>query len=159
MPRLSKCAAPGPLFSIYGPFCLSSCEMHLYTLPCTSRLIALTNKVVLQRLDGLCCVSCHTLLAVMSDENSLLRLGDGDTLTALKIAPLEPLLLSLRLVHNSYLAGIGAAVLSLGKHVALAGNVQTLGKCLVNGSLLAGHDACEVLHLLGANLSIISSSA
>lgn len=62
-------------------------------------------------------------------------------------------------MNLSYLAGIGAAILGLGEHVALAGNVHTLGKCLVNGSLLAGHDACEVLHLLGANLSTMFLSA
>lgn len=46
-------------------------------------LVSLANKVVLQRLDGLCCVSCHSLLAVVANKNGLLRLGDGDTLTTL----------------------------------------------------------------------------
>lgn len=52
----------------------------------------------------------------------------------------------------SYLAGVEAAVLNLGDHVALAGNVHAVGEGLVDSGLLAGHEARDVLHLLGADL-------
>lgn len=52
--------------------------------PTAPRLVSLTNEVVLQRLDGLCCVSSDALLAMVAEEDGLLRLGDGDALTTLK---------------------------------------------------------------------------
>lgn len=52
----------------------------------------------------------------------------------------------------SYLAGVDAALIVLGEHESLASNVQTLGESLVDGGLVAAHNACNVLHLLGADL-------
>lgn len=52
-------------------------------VPVPSRLVTLTDEVVLQRLDDLCCVACHASLAVIPDQNGLLRLGDGNTLATL----------------------------------------------------------------------------
>lgn len=49
-------------------------------------LVALTSEVVFQRLDDLCCVSCDSSLAMMTYQDSLLRLGNGDTLTTLRIS-------------------------------------------------------------------------
>lgn len=147
------------------PFPIPSASGALDLSQYAPRLVALANEIVLQRFDGLCCVSCHSLLAVVSDEDGLLRLGNGNTLTALRY-PVRTSDSACSLSRqskggrdSSYLAGVGAAIFGLGEHVALTGDVQALGEGLVDGGFLAGHNACEVLHLLGADLSIASWSA
>lgn len=52
---------------------------------CCIPLVALANEVVLQRLNGLCGVSCLLGLAVVCDQDGLLRRGDGDASSALDV--------------------------------------------------------------------------
>lgn len=101
----------------------------------------------------------------MADEDGLLRLGDGEALAALQSVPPSEKKARRIASHTNkksawkrlfaYLAGVNAAILSLCEHVALAGDMQALGKRLVDGGLVAGHDVCKVLHLLGADLPIV----
>lgn len=56
---------------------------------------------------------------------------------------------------SSYLSGIDVAVVNAGDDKSLAGDVDALGVCLVNGGRLAPGDVGEVLHLLGADLFAI----
>jgi hypothetical protein len=71
--------------------------LHVDSLPRITRslrmfvfLVALANKVILQSLDGLCCVSWLLGLAVVSDQDSLLRLGDDDAATTLLLISILP---------------------------------------------------------------------
>lgn len=53
--------------------------------PVMQSLVALANEVVLQRLNGLCGVSCLLGLAVVCDQDGLLRRGDGDAGSSLVV--------------------------------------------------------------------------
>jgi hypothetical protein len=54
------------------------------TSPLTAYLIAEVDKVVGERLDGLCRVTRLDVLAVVADEDSLFRLDDADPCLALQ---------------------------------------------------------------------------
>lgn len=59
---------------------------------------------------------------------------------------------ALEKVSLSYFPAVDVAVVDPGDDKSLATNVDTLGVCLLDGGLLAVHDARNVLHLLGADL-------
>lgn len=130
---------------------------------CIPLLVALANEVVLQRLNGLCGVSCLLGLAVVCDQDGLLRRGDGNAGSALDVvvAQVSALLALFPACGGSegreisYLAGVDVAVVNAGDDKSLAGDVDALSVCLVNSGGLALGDVGEVLHLLGADLFAI----
>lgn len=123
--------------------------------PVLQPLVALANEVVLQRLNGLCGVSCLLGLAVVCDQDGLLRRGDGDAGSSLEVVArsgLCSLCFRIRNSENSYLAGVDVAVIDTGDDESLAGDVDALGVCLVHGGRVTLGDVGEILHLLGADL-------
>lgn len=127
--------------------------------PVLQPLVALADEVVLQRLNGLCGVSCLLGLAVVCDQDGLLRRGDGDAGSSLGEVAWSgrcSLCHSIRNIGNPYLAGVDVAVVDTGDDESLAGDVDALGMCLVHGGRVTLGDVGEVLHLLGAELFAIS---
>lgn len=72
----------GPPFLTYP---LRASPFASLSLTCCIPLVALADEVVLQRLDGLCGVSCLLGLAVVCDQDGLLRRGDGDAGSSLDV--------------------------------------------------------------------------
>jgi hypothetical protein len=59
--------------------------VYLHDPQRTGNLVALLNEVVGEGLDRLCCVAGLNVLAMVSDEDGLFRLGDADSCLALKV--------------------------------------------------------------------------
>lgn len=95
-------------------------------------LVALADEVVGKTLNGRTGVAGNLGLAMLAEDNGLLRLSNGDTLTSR--------------------SRVNASVFGSGYDVSLTANKETLGKSLVLGSGVTVDNSGNGFHLLGLDL-------
>jgi hypothetical protein len=103
---------------------ISQTNIHLHTQN-ERGLVVLADKIIRQLLDGRCRVPSYHIFVVVCDENGLRSLDDDNTFSFL-FEDESVLHLFIKEDGGACLSGIKTSVLSLGKNISYACNVNTI---------------------------------